>query len=56
MWGEVYEPLVDDLFVENSHERPFSVIPKDNTYRFFTKKWSPPEIKNVIYGKETYVG
>jgi hypothetical protein len=19
-------------------------------------KWSPPEIKNVIYGKETYVG
>jgi hypothetical protein len=33
------------IFVENSHERPFSVIPKDNTYRFLTKKWSPPEIQ-----------
>jgi hypothetical protein len=27
-----------------------------NTYGFLTKKWSPPEIQNVIYGKETYVG
>jgi hypothetical protein len=48
--GMVYEPLVDDQwphnphFVENSHERPFSIIPKANTYEFFTKKWSPPEI------------
>jgi hypothetical protein len=31
MWGEVYEPLVDDkwphnpIFVENSHERQFSI-------------------------------
>jgi hypothetical protein len=31
MWGEVYEPLVDDkwphnpILVENSHERPFSI-------------------------------
>jgi hypothetical protein len=33
------------IFVENSHERPFSVIPKANTYRFLTKKWSPPEIQ-----------
>jgi hypothetical protein len=47
--GEVYEPLVDDRwphnphFVENSHERPFSIIPKANTYEFLTKKWSPPE-------------
>jgi hypothetical protein len=32
-------------FVENSHERPFSIIPKANTYRFFTKKWSPPEVQ-----------
>jgi hypothetical protein len=32
------------IFVENSHERPFSIIPKANTYRFFTKKWSLPEI------------
>jgi hypothetical protein len=51
MWGEVYEPLVDDqwphnpLFVGNSHERPFSIIPKANTYGFLTKKWSPPEIQ-----------
>ena len=34
MWGEVYEPRVDDEwphnphFAENSHERPFSIIPK----------------------------
>jgi hypothetical protein len=34
----------------------FSIIPKANTYGFLTKKWSPPEIQNVIYGKETYVG
>jgi hypothetical protein len=33
MWGEVYEPLVDDQwphnphFFKNSHERPFSIIP-----------------------------
>jgi hypothetical protein len=32
------------IFVENSHERPFSIIPKANTYGFLTKKWSPPEI------------
>jgi hypothetical protein len=44
------------IFDENSHERPFSIIPKANTYGFFTKKWSPLEIQNVIYGKETYVG
>src|SRR5690349_22663008 len=31
------------IFVENSHERPFSIIPKANTYGFLTKKWSPPE-------------
>jgi hypothetical protein len=33
------------IFVENSHERPFSIIPRANTYRFLTKKWSPPEIQ-----------
>jgi hypothetical protein len=33
------------IFVEYSHERPFSIIPKANTYGFFTKKWSPPEIQ-----------
>jgi hypothetical protein len=51
MWGEVNNPLVNDQwphnphFVENSHERPFSIIPKANTYGFLTKKWSPPEIQ-----------
>jgi hypothetical protein len=33
------------FFYENSHERPFSIIPKANTYEFLTKKWSPPEIQ-----------
>jgi hypothetical protein len=33
------------IFVRNSHERPFSIIPKDNTYGFLTKKWSLPEIQ-----------
>jgi hypothetical protein len=33
------------IFVENSHERSFSIIPKANTYGFLTKKWSPPEIQ-----------
>jgi hypothetical protein len=51
MWGEVYEPLVEDQwpqnphFAENSHERPFSIIREANTYEFLTKKWSPPEIQ-----------
>jgi hypothetical protein len=33
------------IFVENSHERPFSIIPKANTFGFLTKKWSPPQIQ-----------
>jgi hypothetical protein len=33
------------IFVENSHERPFSIIPKANAYGFLTKKWSPLEIQ-----------
>jgi hypothetical protein len=51
MWSEVNETLVNDqwphnpIFVENSHERPFSIIPKANIYGFLTKKWSPPEIQ-----------
>jgi hypothetical protein len=32
------------IFDQNGQERPFSVIPKANTYAFFTKKWSPPGI------------
>ena len=33
------------IFVENSHERPFSIVPKANTFGFLTKKWSPPKIQ-----------
>jgi hypothetical protein len=33
------------IFIQNSHERRFSIIPKANTYGFLTKKWSPPEIQ-----------
>jgi hypothetical protein len=40
------------IFVENSHERPFSIIPKANTYRFLTKKWSPPEIQEYDLWQE----
>jgi hypothetical protein len=50
MWGEVYEPLVDDQWALNPHicrklHEPFSIILKVNTYGFLTKKWTPPEIK-----------
>jgi hypothetical protein len=51
MWGDMYEPLVDDKwphnpnFSQKKHERPFSIIPKANTYRFLTKIWSPPEMQ-----------
>jgi hypothetical protein len=51
MWGEVYKPLIDvnghttPIFVETSHERPFSIISKANTYGILTKKSSPPEIQ-----------
>jgi hypothetical protein len=33
------------IFVENSIERLFSIIPKANTYGFLTKKWFAPEIQ-----------
>jgi hypothetical protein len=51
MYSEVYEPPVEDQwthnphFVENSHERPFSIIRKANTFRFLSKKWSPQKIE-----------
>ena len=44
------------IFVENSHERPFSIIPKANTYGFFTKKWSPPEIQECDLWKGNICG
>jgi hypothetical protein len=40
------------IFVENSHERPFSIIPKANTYGFFMKKWSSPDIQDCDIWKE----
>jgi hypothetical protein len=49
MWGQEYEPLVDDRWPHNTHfcrkehERPFLIISKANTYGFLTKKWSPAE-------------
>jgi hypothetical protein len=30
-------------FCRKSNERPFSIIPKANTYEFLTKKWSLSE-------------
>jgi hypothetical protein len=43
------------IFVRNSHERPFSIILKANTYGFFTKKLPPPEIQECDLWQETYV-
>jgi hypothetical protein len=44
------------IFVENSHERPFSIIPKANTNGFLTKKWSPPEIQECDQWQENICG
>jgi hypothetical protein len=62
MWGEAYQPLVDDQwphnpqFCGNSHERQFSIIPKANTYGFLTKKWSPPEFQECDLWKGNICG
>jgi hypothetical protein len=42
--------------VENSHEQPFSIIPKANTYGFLTKKWSPPKIEEFYLWKGNICG
>ena len=44
------------IFVENSHERPFSIIPKANTYEFLTKKQSPLEIQECDIWQENICG
>jgi hypothetical protein len=44
------------IFVENSHEWPFSIIPKANTFGFLPRNGLHQKSKNVFYGKETYVG
>jgi hypothetical protein len=61
MWGEVYEPLVHDewptpIFLENSHERPFSIIKKGYTYGFLPRIGLQKKSNNVTYGKEICVG
>jgi hypothetical protein len=38
-WSMATQP---PFFVKNSHERPYSMTLKANTYGFLTKKWSPP--------------
>jgi hypothetical protein len=43
-WLFIDRRLTNPIFVENSHERPFSMTLKAITYGFLTKKWSPPEI------------
>jgi hypothetical protein len=51
MWGEMYELLLmingqtTLIYVNNSHEGPFSIILKIDTYGFLTKNRSPPEIQ-----------
>src|SRR5688572_32008251 len=44
------------IFVENSHERPFSIIPKANTYEFLTNNWSPREIQDSDLWQENICG
>jgi hypothetical protein len=44
------------IFVGNSHERTFSIIPKGTTYGFLTKKWSPPEIQECDLCQENMWG
>jgi hypothetical protein len=62
MWGEVYEPLVDDQWPHNPyfcrklHQRPFSIILKANITDFLPINCLHQKSKNVIYGIETYVG
>jgi hypothetical protein len=49
VWCTILRSMINGhttpIFIENRHERPFSIIPKANTYGFFTKKWSTPEIQ-----------
>jgi hypothetical protein len=44
------------IFAENSHERPVSIIQKANTYEFWPWNGLHQKSKNLIYGKETFVG
>jgi hypothetical protein len=44
------------IFDENSHERPFLMTLKANTYGFLTKKWYPPEILECDLWQENICG
>jgi hypothetical protein len=62
LWGVVYEPLVDDQWPHNPY---FSKIAM-NDYFQYNRRLTPTDFwprnglhhksKNVIFGKETYVG
>jgi hypothetical protein len=41
----MFNGQTNPMFVNNSHERPFSIILKTKTYGFLTKSRSPPEIQ-----------
>jgi hypothetical protein len=58
----LHELLVDDKWPHNPHVcrklhgRPFSIIPKANTYGFFINKCSPPEIQECDIWQGTICG
>jgi hypothetical protein len=44
------------IFVENSNERPFSIIPRLTPTSFWRRNGIHQKSKNVTYGKKTNVG
>jgi hypothetical protein len=62
MWGEVYEPLVDDqlprnpISVENNRNVHFQSYNGLTPTNFWPRNGHLQKSKNVIYDKETYVG
>jgi hypothetical protein len=63
IWGVRYTSLclmiyghISPIFVEISHERQFSIIPKANTYGFWSGIGLHQISHNVTYGNIAYVG
>jgi hypothetical protein len=62
MWGDVYEPLVDVQWPQNPYFCEISLNDHLHKYRrltptdFWPRNGLHQKSKNVIYGKETYVG
>jgi hypothetical protein len=52
-WSKATQP---SSLPEIAMKRPFSIIPKANTYEFLPRNDLHQKSKNLIYGKETYVG